>query len=266
MIDNKNELKKSAVNKTINILENYGLKYRQSDFENEVNRVNITCGSVAVELSYLYGGSRGKSLKSIIKKLKRNENVSVFGKYIVFCFDITDLKNDKGSSDNLDIDVDENVREEQNSDEKNKNNINKLSNNRAEIKASDMAVIENILRKYNITFADLAKIMSRNDAVKRERIFIRFTEEEAQSVDIKAKNKVMNRSAFCKYACYKVMKEYESMKKKDLENIQGEYAAGNRTKRVCVTIFENDQIMIREFADKLSLPFSAFIRYCMLKV
>jgi len=63
-VSNINEIKKSAVNRVIDILAKHDIKYSKSDFDCDENRVIYNSDYIVVELSYLNGGNRNQVLKS----------------------------------------------------------------------------------------------------------------------------------------------------------------------------------------------------------
>jgi hypothetical protein len=129
-----------------------------------------------------------------------------------------------------------------------------------------MAVIEKIAEKYNTTLKNLARVILQKDVGSRGRVQVIFSEEEAEIINARAKKKGMTWSRVCRYACGIVLNEYENMKDVSLQDIQKVYKEENRNKRMNV-LFSGDEEYerIRNFAARVSLPISTFIRYCMLK-
>ena len=266
-MDNINEIKRLAVEKAIDILAKYNLKYRQFEFDDNANKITINGGSVVIELSYLYGNNRGRSLKSMRKIIKtENKNISLSDEYIAFHFYLTELEpGGKESGILTDSDIELNQRNQAyKTNENDENEDNKI----IKIHASDMLVIEDIAKKYNISLRNLAQIITQEQtAVSKKLIHVRFTEQEIKIVDKKAKNAGMSRSGLCRYACLKVINEYTKMKDINLKKIEEGHGTGSRNIRVCVS-FKNieEKRKINEFADNLSLSYSSFIRFCMLNI
>jgi len=254
----------SAIEKTITILAEHNLKYRDNDFEDSKNNITVTDDSVIVELSCLYGEKRGKKLKSARKTLKEYKNISCADEYIIFYYKIEELKNGKATVDkilrNSNNALLEITREEQNG------NVKKDEYNIIDISAADMGIIKKMAEKYNISLRNLAQVIIQKDAGSRGKVQIRFTEEEAEIINAKAKEKDMSWSKFCRYSCGVVLKEYENMKDINLWNIQRIYGEGNRKKRLNVLFSDDEEYKrIKNFGIRVSLPISTFIRYCMLR-
>ena len=268
---NSDELKKLAVEKAIDILAKHNLNYRRLDFNNNRNKVVIINDSVVIELSYLYGGKRGKKLKSIGKILgKENKNVSPLKDYIVFQFYFNELEVDGKTSDDLTVNIPANKDVVTNNNgyiKEDDDNINRNDISVPEIETTDMIIIGKIAKKYNISLKKLAQIISQKSIKEKDKILhIRFTEEELKAVDEKAKKENMSRSGLCRYACFKIIKEYKN-NDMELQKIRDKYGKGDRKVRVCVSFAdEDDQRKIKDFADGLSLPVSTFVRYCMLRL
>lgn len=275
MVDNAEELKKSAVKKVINILAEYGLKYRYLDFNNTdtdnniMNQIIVTEDSVIIQLSWLYGNASGNNLKSIEKDLKQNDKkVSVSNEYIIFHFNIDELLNDSdtgskgfaGSAGNNDT----NQAQSETTTTVQDNETEKHSNK--EIDTDDMIIIENIAKKYNMTLKNLVKTISKKDVKENDQVAIRFAAEELKTLDKKARKKNMSRSRFCRYACHRIINEYIRMDNIDFLSARGVYGEVKRDIKVCLLIPEEDRKQIKEFTEKLSLPLTTFIRYCILKI
>ena len=87
-----------------------------------------------------------------------------------------------------------------------------------------------------------------------------------ETVDIKAKEKNMSRSRFCRYACHRIINEYKRMDNIDFQSVRGVYGESKRDKVACLLFPDEDRKKIRDFTEKLSLPLTTFIRYCILKI
>ena len=266
-MSNINEIKKSAVNRVIDILAKHDIKYSKSDFDCDENRVIYNSDYIVVELSYLNGGNRNQVLKSKRKILKKeNKNIFLFDQYVIFYFGLKNLETDNNSSDKLNESIFKTESEKKDDDTKTKKN-EKQDNGKMKIRETDMDLIKSVADKYNMSLKNLAKIISRQDVNEKKRMDLRFNKDELKIVDEKAEKEGMSRSAFCRYACLKVIREYKDMKNINLLKIRERYGERNREIRVCL-IFpdEEEKRQIRDFADNLSMPFTTFMRFCMLRV
>ena len=261
---NSNDLTDAAIAKTITVLAEHNLKYKENDLKKSKNKITVTNDYVIIELSYLYGWKRGKILKSARKILKKYKNISFSGEYVAFYYSTDELRNEDAGVEKIPQNpnnvLPETTQDEQSeSGEKEEYNINRM-------KAADMAVIEKIAEKYNTSLKNLARVISQKNVGSRGRVQVRFSEDEAEIINARAKKKGMNWSRFCRYACGIVLNEYENMKDISLQDIQKDYKEETRNKRMNV-LFSGDKEYerIRNFAARVSLPISTFIRYCMLK-
>jgi len=275
VVDNTEELKKSAVKKVINILLEYSLKYHYPDFDttdtndNTINQIIVSKDYVIIQLSYSYGGTHGESLKSIGKDLSKiNKNISVFDEYVIFRFSIDELLNDSDTNgkDFIGSANDNNTGEAQSETSITVRDNETIKRSPKDIDTADMIIIESIAKKYNMTLKNLAKVISKKDVNDNDQVAIRFAAEELKTLDKKARKKNMSRSRFCRYACHKVINEHESMDNIDFLSARGVYGEVKRDIKVCLLIPADERKQIREFTDKLSLPLTTFIRYCILKI
>lgn len=158
----KEELEKIAVNKTISILEEIGVKYRRNDFykewkfEDDVYKqtLEVTMSGNVITKVYFSDKKRGKQLKKLKLKFYDYFNCRVFDDYIRFLF----------TKKELEIEY---LKEEDTESKKLENVMQKISkllalaesdNEHEAISASLFA--QKLLAKYNI---DLEQVQAKDD-------------------------------------------------------------------------------------------------------
>lgn len=130
------------------------------------------------------------------------------------------------------------------------------------IHKSDLELLNKMADKYDMSLVDFGRFIVKMKNDKGVRFHVRFSVDELFAVDQKANMLNLTRSKFCNTASkwFVNSDEYKNFKLTTIKE-----TAGDRDMRVCVLFTDaEDYKSLHELSKRMSIPFSALIRYCAL--
>lgn len=259
-----------AEGKLINLLKEYNLKYMHSDIApnekvdfNKAIQTTIykNCKDIHFKVMFdeIKKPSRGKSLEDMADEIKCDIPVPVIeSDGIIFQYPISVLieeYNSKTENENVKIVENETFENDVNSD------------NERLLSDKDLEQIKAIANKYNMSMADLGKMLSRRK-MTLPRFQITCTDEEYEIIKRKADEKVLSLSQYCQKN-FSIAIMPENIEKLNLMEIYTEFRKSKAKrvdrKRITVILNDNDEfVKVKEISKKWNIPLSSFMRYVAL--